>query len=248
MKNLTLVLVLSMAAFAGCKKKGDDAPAAGSGSAGSGSAMAAGSGSAMAAGSGSAMAAGSGSAATTGMGALECAAALDHAMTLEKDEMKKEMPSMTDDQIAKLRDVAVKQCKEDKWDDTALHCFADGKTAPDVDKCDEKLTKDQKDKFNKAMEAAMSTVMAAGSGSGAAPAGGSLPKECQDYTAAMEKLAKCDKMPAATKDAMKQGFDAMKQGWAQLDGLPPEALKAMADGCKQGADALMTSGKALCGW
>ena len=77
---------------------------------------------------------------------------------------------------------------------------------------------------------------------------GDLPAECNDYKAAMEKLAACDKMPQASKDALKQGYDAMSQGWANAAALPPEAKKAMADGCKQGADALMQSGKALCGW
>ena len=75
-----------------------------------------------------------------------------------------------------------------------------------------------------------------------------IPAECNDYKAAMEKLAACDKMPQASKDALKQGYDAMSQGWAAAKDMPAEAKKAMADGCKQGADALMQSGKALCGW
>ena len=84
----------------------------------------------------------------------------------------------------------------------------------------------------------------------AVPAGANadIPAECNDYKAAMEKLAACDKMPQASKDALKQGYDAMSQGWAQAKDMPAEAKKAMADGCKQGADALMQSGKALCGW
>ena len=88
-------------------------------------------------------------------------------------------------------------------------------------------------------------------GSAAAPAAGGnadIPAECNDYKAAMEKLAACDKMPQASKDALKQGYDAMSQGWAAAKDMPAEAKKAMADGCKQGADALMQSGKALCGW
>ena len=88
-------------------------------------------------------------------------------------------------------------------------------------------------------------------GSAAAPAAGGnadIPAECNDYKAAMEKLAACDKMPQASKDALKQGYDAMSQGWANAKDMPAEAKKAMADGCKQGADALMQSGKALCGW
>lgn len=82
----------------------------------------------------------------------------------------------------------------------------------------------------------------------AAGANADIPSECNDYKAAMEKLAACDKMPQASKDALKQGYDAMSQGWAAAKDMPAEAKKAMADGCKQGADALMQSGKALCGW
>ena len=85
---------------------------------------------------------------------------------------------------------------------------------------------------------------------GAPPAagGGDMPAECNDYKAAMEKLATCDKMPAASKDALKQSYDAMSAGWANVAGMPAEAKKAMADGCKQGADALMQTGKSVCGW
>ena len=254
MKNLTLVLVLSMAAFAGCKKKDDaGATAAGSGSdmamgSGSAPAMAAGSGSAMAAGSGSAMAAGSGSAvAMASGGGGACGAAFDHTMSLEKDLMKKEMPTMTDADFTKIRDTAVKHCNDDKWADEVVKCFGEGKTADEVEKCDEKLNKDQKDKFNKDMEATMTAVMAAGSGAAPAPAA-DLPKECADYKAAMEKLATCDKMPAAAKDGMQQGFKAMAEGWANVANLPPEAVKAMTDGCKAGTDALMKAAKPICGW
>jgi len=81
-----------------------------------------------------------------------------------------------------------------------------------------------------------------------AAANADIPAECNDYKAAMEKLAACDKMPQASKDALKKGYDAMSQGWATAKDLPAEAKKSMADACKQGADALMQSGKALCGW
>ncbi len=256
MKNLTLVLVLSMAAFAGCKKKDD----AGATAAGSGSDMAMGSGSAAPAmGSGSAAPAmGSGSAAPAmGSGSAvamasggggACGSAFDHTMSLEKDLMKKEMPTMTDADFTKIRDTAVKHCNDDKWADEVVKCFGEGKTADEVEKCDEKLNKDQKDKFNKDMEATMASVMGAGSGSGGAPAAADLPKECADYKAAMDKLASCEKMPAATKDGLMQGFKAMSEGWANVANLPPEAVKAMTDGCKKSGDALTAAAKTICGW
>src|SRR5438067_603216 len=76
---------------------------------------------------------------------------------------------------------------------------------------------------------------------------GDLPKECQDYIKAMDDLAKCDKMPAASRDAMKQGLDAMKSSWNFKD-LPADAKKtameAAATACKSGADALAQGAKA----
>ena len=83
---------------------------------------------------------------------------------------------------------------------------------------------------------------------GAPAASGDLPAECGDYKAMIEKLASCDKMPQQSRDALKQGYDAMSQGWANVGAMPPEAKKAMADGCKQGTDALKQAAGAMCGW
>ncbi len=93
--------------------------------------------------------------------------------------------------------------------------------------------------------------MAAGSGSAAAPAagGGDMAstgvKECDDLMAAYQKLFACDKMPAAAKDAQKQGFDAMKQGWATLKDAPQASKDAAATGCKTSMDAVAQSAKAM---
>jgi hypothetical protein len=82
---------------------------------------------------------------------------------------------------------------------------------------------------------------------GAAPAagGGDLPKECGDWKAAVEKLASCDKMPEAQRKAMKDAFDQASGAWANL---PAEGKAALAQSCKAGADAIMQSAKATCGW
>ena len=82
---------------------------------------------------------------------------------------------------------------------------------------------------------------------GAAPAAaaGDLPKECSDYKAAIEKLASCDKMPQQARDALKQAYDQASAGWANL---PAESKAGLATACKAGADAVMQSAKATCGW
>ncbi len=70
-------------------------------------------------------------------------------------------------------------------------------------------------------------------------------KECDDLMAAYEKLFKCDKMPAAAKDAQKQGFEAMKSGWAQLKDAPQASKDAAATGCKASMDGIAQSAKAM---
>ena len=85
----------------------------------------------------------------------------------------------------------------------------------------------------------------AGSGEAPAAGGGDLPAECTAYKDAIAKLAACDKMPQQARDALKQAYDQASTGWA---GLPAEAKAGLATACKAGADAVMQSGKAVCGW
>ena len=83
-------------------------------------------------------------------------------------------------------------------------------------------------------------------GAASAPAAaGDLPKECADYKAAIDKLASCDKMPQQARDALKQAYDQASAGWANL---PAESKAGLATACKAGADAVMQSAKATCGW
>jgi len=76
-----------------------------------------------------------------------------------------------------------------------------------------------------------------------AAAAGDLPAECNDYKAAIEKLSSCDKMPKEARDAMKTAFDQASTGWA---GLPAEAKASLATACKAGADAVKQSSAAMC--
>lgn len=84
---------------------------------------------------------------------------------------------------------------------------------------------------------------------GTAPAAtGDLPAECNEYKDMIEKLAACEKLPQQSRDALKQGYDAMAQGWANIGSMPAEAKTAMADGCKKGTEALKQAAAATCGW
>jgi hypothetical protein len=65
-----------------------------------------------------------------------------------------------------------------------------------------------------------------------------LPPDCLDYLRAIEKLADCDKLPQASKDALKTSAQSMVDSWKDASSMPPEAQKAMADACRQAADAV----------
>lgn len=66
-------------------------------------------------------------------------------------------------------------------------------------------------------------------------AAGDLPAECKDYQAAVEALAKCDKLPQATRDALKQSYEQTSAAWASI---PAEGKAALGTACKSAADAV----------
>ncbi|MBA3457418.1 MAG: hypothetical protein H0T42_30335 [Deltaproteobacteria bacterium] len=76
---------------------------------------------------------------------------------------------------------------------------------------------------------------------GGAAAAGDLPAECNDYKAAIEALAKCDKLPQQTRDALKQSYEQTSTAWASV---PAEGKAALATACKSAADAVKQSAAA----
>lgn len=78
-----------------------------------------------------------------------------------------------------------------------------------------------------------SDTAAAGSGGGGGGGSTGIP-ECDEYKAAIDKLAACDTVPEASRKAMKDAFDQASGAWASL----PAEGKAAATGCKAGADAV----------
>jgi hypothetical protein len=176
-------------------------------------------------------------------------------------EMKKMAEDMANQMKPKMKAAMSKSCKDDKWSGDALKCMDDAKTMDEMEKCEAKLSADQKKNMDKAMNDAMGMGggghdmgdkppggdMAGSAGSGAAPAagGGDLPAECNDYKAAIDKLSSCDKMPQQARDALKNAYDQASAGWANL---PAEAKANLATACKAGADAVMQSAKQVCGW
>lgn len=86
---------------------------------------------------------------------------------------------------------------------------------------------------------------AVASGSGAALASGELPKECQQWKDAVERLAKCDQMPEVARKSLRQAYDTAAAAWSSL---PTEDRAHLAGSCLAGANAILESAKLTCGW
>lgn len=98
-------------------------------------------------------------------GGGDCAKAVDNTSALAKADMAK-MPGMTDQTLAKLHDLAVQHCKDDKWAGDAIKCMVDAKTETDAQACFGKLTAEQQQKMN---TAAMDAMKSAAPAAPAAP-------------------------------------------------------------------------------
>ncbi len=194
--------------------------------------------------------------AAAGGGGGDCAAL---GAKMKKDGMAEakdapaEQKKMMEEMVGKMSDVLVKACKDDKWSKEAIAC---GIKAKDPEKeCDSLITKEQKASMEKAFAAAMGMGGDEGgggdeagggeAGGGAAAGGSSGMPECDEYVSAMEKYLACDKIPQASRDAAKQGIDAMKSGWANVGSMPDDVKKQMADGCKAAVDGLKQGATAL---
>lgn len=74
------------------------------------------------------------------------------------------------------------------------------------------------------------------------------PTACVEYETLINRLGSCDKLPQASRDALRQGFDAMKSGWSNMSAMPEAARTALEAGCRQAVDALKQAGTSICGW
>jgi hypothetical protein len=72
-----------------------------------------------------------------------------------------------------------------------------------------------------------------------------LPIECDDYKAAIDKLASCPKLAPDAKDSLVQAYSAASAGWAKL---PEDSRKNLAATCKAAVESVNAAAKTQCGW
>ena len=190
---------------------------------------------------------------------------IDHMMHEEMTSMspdeRQQAEAMIDRMVPRMKAAVIASCTQDKWPADILVCMRDAKGNDELERCNQKLTADQRAHVEKAV----SEAMANGDGDGdhddamgappppppppppAAPAAtvAGLPQECVAYKAALDKLATCDKLPQESRDAMQQAYATASQGWATLT---PDQMVNLAPACKAATDAIEQSAKSLCGW
>jgi len=142
-----------------------------------------------------------------------------------------------DDHAQRIREIFAVRCEHDAWEPEARVCVTSTTSLKDPKHCKAKLSTDQRD----ALERDIAGADKLRAGKWKSPA-------CDRYKQLIEKLASCDKLPQQSRDALKDGFDAMIKGWENAGEMPEEARKAMEDACTQGSDALTQAVTDLCGW
>ena len=190
--------------------------------------------------------------------ASDCTGAIAHMLAITKADLER---AHTD--IPKLTQAMVKHCEKDGWPDKTVHCFATAKVGTDAETCMATLTSSQTDAVTKDMIAALgdgkpvatapvapTTPPPSDDNAGSDTAGSDtaaptptpsasgadgMPPECADYAKLVERTMACKLMPPESRDAMKKALEMLT---SNAKALPPEALKSVADACKQGADAL----------
>ena len=162
--------------------------------------------------------------------APSCEATADHVATLAKDA------------AGRLRRAVAVRCAEDRWSIETRACMTGTRTLDEPRRCKDTLTPPQREALERDLRLAATPPppppLARAS---------NIPSACVAYAELLERImSSCDQLPDPARDALRQGFDALTG--ISSDVMPPEALDAMNDACRQATDALAQAAKPLCGW
>jgi hypothetical protein len=195
----------------------------------------------------------------------DCHDAVGHAVSIAGDYLTSRYGDGAPDGI---RELAIHRCTQDRWPADVIRCLDKVSADTEMQRCIGQLPDYQR----RAVEAEMRAfsqrppqIRDAGADAeidafeyrdlddpyaplAPVPPVDGTPPGCKEYEDTIEKIMTCDKLPQASRDAMRQGFDAMKQGWRDLANLPPESREAMESACRQGTEALKQVGNSMCGW
>lgn len=127
-------------------------------------------------------------------------------------------------QAAGVRDVFARRCSADAWSDEIRGCVLATATLADPRHCKAKLPPPARARLELELVAAAEAARAA-----------QVPPECQDYGRVMERMATCQAMPQAARDAMRDSFEATRATWTKVD---PASRGELETACSAAAAAL----------
>lgn len=81
----------------------------------------------------------------------DCEKAVNNLIDVTKPDLLKSMPGVDDATVAKMKNMGVARCKEDKWSDDAVKCLAQASASGDVQTCQSKMPSDLVQKFSLAI-------------------------------------------------------------------------------------------------
>jgi hypothetical protein len=132
-----------------------------------------------------------------------------------------------------IREVFATRCDKDKWSSEVRACVLGTTSLKDPRHCKTKLTSEQRGALESGLAAADEKQR------------GRLPPDCVEYETLIKRLGSCDKLPRASRDALKTAFDQSKTGWSKVT---PDGKAALGTACKAAADAVKQSAASVCGW
>jgi len=133
-----------------------------------------------------------------------------------------------DDHAREVRSVFETRCREDRWPEDIRICVVATASLKDPRHCKAKLAP--------ALRAHLETDLAAAA---VRARDRTVPESCRAYARTIDKIMTCDAIPQAARDAMHQGYEALRQSWTNQD------EDSRDDGCRAAADALRQAASSM---
>lgn len=136
-----------------------------------------------------------------------------------------------DDHARDIRTVFETRCREDHWSAEIRSCVVGTTSLKDPRHCKARLAISARSHLETDLAAAATRARER-----------AVPESCRGYARILAKMMSCDQIPKASRDAMKQGYEALRETWSNLEG---NARAAADEGCKAATDALRQAGSSM---
>jgi hypothetical protein len=154
--------------------------------------------------------------------APSCAKAAEHVLSLIEPK---------NEHAHDVSTAFLRRCTEDHWAPDVRSCIVSTVSLQDPKHCKERLPIPLRSHLDADLMDAAARARAR-----------DVPPSCADFGKTVEALVRCDQLPQATRDAIRQGYETMKGNWGTTD---PHQREIVEEGCKAAGDALKQTGVGL---